>query len=153
MRITNVGVIGAGSMGHGIAQVFAQAGYSVKLNDVNLDFVTKGITRIEGNLTRSVEKGRITLDQKKEAISKITPTVDLSDFKDRNLVVEAALEKIEVKSEVFKKLDRICQKEAILASNTSSIPITQLAGLVSNPYRVVGMHFFNPVPVMKLVEI
>ncbi len=151
--ISKVGVIGAGAMGHGIAQVFAQAGYSVKLNDVSQEFVSKGISRIEGNLSRSVEKGRITDSQKKEVLSRIAPTLDLSDFKDRELVVEAALEKIEVKSELFRRLDGICSEDCILASNTSSIPITQLAGLVSHPSRVVGMHFFNPVPVMKLVEI
>jgi 3-hydroxybutyryl-CoA dehydrogenase len=151
--ISKVGVIGAGAMGHGIAQVFAQAGYSVKLNDVSSEFVAKGISRIEGNLSRSVEKGRFTEAQKKEALSRIIPTLDLSDFKDRELVVEAALEKIGVKSELFRRLDRICSKDCILASNTSSIPITQLAAVVSQPLRVVGMHFFNPVPVMKLVEI
>jgi 3-hydroxybutyryl-CoA dehydrogenase len=153
MKITNVGVIGAGAMGHGIAQVFAQAGYNVKLNDVSLEFVTKGISRIESNLSRSVDKGRITEAQKKEALSKITPAVELREFKDTDLVVEAALEKIEVKSELFRKLDKICPAESILATNTSSIPVTQLASLVSNPSRVIGMHFFNPVPVMKLVEI
>ncbi len=152
-RIANVGVIGAGAMGHGIAQVFAQAGYDVKLNDVSLEFVNKGITRIDGNLARSVAKGRMTDIQKKQVLSKISPTPDLSEFRDRELVVEAALEKIEVKSELFRKLDKICQKDSLLASNTSSIPVTQLASLVSNSSRVVGMHFFNPVPVMKLVEI
>jgi 3-hydroxybutyryl-CoA dehydrogenase len=150
---SKVGVIGAGAMGHGITQVFAQAGYSVKLNDVSSEFVTKGISRIEGNLTRSMEKGRITEAQRKETLSRIAPALDLSSFKDRELVVEAALEKIEVKSELFRRLDGICSEDCILASNTSSIPITQLAGLVSHPSRVVGMHFFNPVPVMKLVEI
>jgi 3-hydroxybutyryl-CoA dehydrogenase len=154
MQISRVGVIGAGSMGHGIAQVFAQAGYDVKLNDVSLDFVKKGITRIEGNLTRSVSKGRLTEEQKRETLAKIAATLELSEFNDRELVVEAALEKIEVKSELFRKLDQICSKSAILASNTSSIPITQLAAVVtSDPSRVVGMHFFNPVPIMKLVEI
>jgi 3-hydroxybutyryl-CoA dehydrogenase len=152
-QIVKVGVIGAGTMGHGIAQVFAQAGYDVKLNDVSPDLVTKGIARIDGNLTRSVEKGRITQVQKSDVLSKITPAPDLSDFSDRDLTVEAALEKIEVKSDVFRRLDKICSDQTILASNTSSIPITQLAALVSNPSRVVGMHFFNPVPIMKLVEI
>lgn len=152
-RITNVGVIGAGAMGHGIAQVFAQAGYDVKLNDINMEFVSKGIARIASNLSRSVEKGRINETQKNQVLSKITAAPDLSDFIDRELVVEAALEKIEVKSDLFKKLDKICSQESLLASNTSSIPITELAALVSNPHRVAGMHFFNPVPVMKLVEI
>jgi len=152
-KISKIGVIGAGTMGHGIAQVFAQAGYDVKINDVTLEFITKGIARIEGNLSRSVEKGRISEIQKKQALSKIAPAPDLNDFKDRDLVVEAALEKIEVKSDVFRKLDKVCSNDTILASNTSSIPITELASLVSNPSRVAGMHFFNPVPIMKLVEI
>ena len=152
-RITNVGVIGAGAMGHGIAQVFAQAGYEVKLNDISIEFVHKGIARIEGNLSRSVEKGRIDEAQKKQILSRITPAADLTDFKDRELVVEAALEKIEVKGDLFRKLDKICPQECLLLSNTSSIPITELAGLVSKSSRAAGMHFFNPVPVMKLVEI
>jgi 3-hydroxybutyryl-CoA dehydrogenase len=152
-RTLKVGVIGAGTMGHGIAQVFAQVGYSVKLNDINLELVSRGLSRIEGNLSRAVQKGRMTESEKAQVLSRIRPTAELADFADRELVVEAALEKIGVKSEVFQKLDKICSKDTILASNTSSIPITQLAGLVSNPDRVAGMHFFNPVPVMKLVEI
>lgn len=140
-------------MGHGIAQVFAQGGFDVKLNDVSLEFVNKGMKRIDENLTRSVQKGRLSEIQKKQIESKIRPTPDLPEFNDCELVVEAALEKIEVKSEVFRRLDKICSTDCILASNTSSIPITYLASLVSNPLRVVGMHFFNPVPLMKLVEI
>jgi 3-hydroxybutyryl-CoA dehydrogenase len=152
-QLLKVGVIGAGTMGHGIAQVFAQSGYEVKLSDIKLEFVLNAIRRIEGNLTRAAEKGRITHDQMRSTLSRITPSLDLSDFSDRQLIVEAALERIEVKSEIFKRLDTTCSGEAIFASNTSSIPITELAGLVSNPGRVVGMHFFNPVPLMKLVEI
>jgi 3-hydroxybutyryl-CoA dehydrogenase len=152
-RLSRVGVIGAGTMGHGIAQVFAQSGFSVKLNDISMEFISGGVRRIEGNLERSVSKGRLSEAEKKDALSRISPAPDLSEFSDRELVVEAALEKIEVKSDVFRRLDKVCSKDAILASNTSSIPITQLAALVSNPSRVVGMHFFNPVPVMKLVEI
>jgi 3-hydroxybutyryl-CoA dehydrogenase len=152
-KITNIGVIGAGAMGHGIAQVFAQAGFNVKLNDISMDFINGGIRRIEGNLTRSIEKGRMTLEDKKEVLNRIVPAVSLDELKDRDFVVEAVLEKIEVKRDVFKKLDKICEKDIILASNTSSIPITELAALVSNAQRLAGMHFFNPVPVMKLVEI
>lgn len=151
--LTKVGIVGAGTMGHGIAQVFAQAGFDVKVNDVKLEFIQNGTKRIEANLSKAVEKGKITAAFKDQTLSRITPAVDLSNFADRGLVVEAALEKIEIKSDVFKKLDKICSKEAILASNTSSIPITELAALVSNPQRVVGMHFFNPVQVMKLIEI
>lgn len=152
-KITRVGVIGAGAMGHGIAQVFAQAGFDVKLNDVSLDFINSGIRKIEANLSRSVEKGKISEDDKKAALSRVLPTASLDEFKDREFVVEAVIEKIEVKRDVFKKLDRICGRDTVLASNTSSIPITELAALVSNPQRVAGMHFFNPVPVMKLIEI
>jgi 3-hydroxybutyryl-CoA dehydrogenase len=152
-NVTNVGVIGAGTMGHGIAQVFAQSGFDVKLNDVSLDLINGGIRRIEGNLSRYIEKGRMSQDEKKEVLSRILPTTSLDEFRDREFVVEAVLEKIEVKRDVFKKLDRICGKDIVLASNTSSIPITELAALVSNSERVAGMHFFNPVPVMKLVEI
>jgi len=151
--IKKVGVIGAGAMGHGIAQSFAQAGFNVKLNDVNLDLINKGIKRIEGSLDLFVSKGKLTQSQRNESLSRIEPSQDLSGFSDRELVVEAALEKVDVKSELFKRLDGICSSDAILTSNTSSIPITQLAALVSNPERVAGMHFFNPVQVMKLIEI
>lgn len=151
--ITKVGVIGAGTMGHGIAQTFAQAGFSVKLNDVSIEFINSGIKRITSSLSLLASKSRITEAQKNEAMSRIEPAHNLETFSDRQLVVEAALEKIEVKSELFRKLDKICSNDSILASNTSSIPITQLAALVSNPQRVAGMHFFNPVQVMKLVEI
>ncbi len=152
-QISKVGVIGAGTMGHGIAQAFAQTGFNVKLNDVSSEFISGGIRRIDGNLSRSVEKQRLTADQKREIMARISPAPQLEDFSDREFVVEAVLEKIETKREVFKKLDKICEKHVILASNTSSIPITELASLVSNSGRVAGMHFFNPVPVMKLVEI
>jgi 3-hydroxybutyryl-CoA dehydrogenase len=152
-KISNIGVIGAGAMGHGIAQVFAQAGFHVKLNDVSTSFIEGGMKRIDSNLSRSVEKRRISDSQKREIISRLSPTPDLADFSDRQFVVEAVLEKIDTKRTVFKKLDEACSESAIFASNTSSIPITELAALVSNPGRVAGMHFFNPVPVMKLVEI
>jgi 3-hydroxybutyryl-CoA dehydrogenase len=152
-KIDNVGVIGAGAMGHGIAQVFAQAGLNVKLNDVSLEFINGGMKKIDANLSRSVEKGKMTQEEKKRTLSRVQPSEALDDFKDREFVVEAVLEKLEVKREVFKRLDKICGKEVILASNTSSIPITELAALVSNSQRVAGMHFFNPVPVMKLVEV
>ncbi|MDA4111094.1 MAG: 3-hydroxybutyryl-CoA dehydrogenase [Thaumarchaeota archaeon] len=151
--LTKIGVVGAGAMGHGIAQVFAHAGYDVKLNDISIDFIVRGIKKIEENLSRSVEKGRFNEDKKREIISRIRSAPNISDFSDRELVVEAAVEKSEIKNQIFRNLDSACSKSCILASNTSSIPLTQIAGLVSNPSRVAGMHFFNPVPVMKLVEI
>ena len=131
--LSKVGVIGAGTMGHGIAQVFAQAGFSVKLNDISEDFINNGIKRIGDNLSRSVSKGKLSEAERRKPLQEYVPALDLSEFADRELVVEAALEKIEVKSELFKRLDKICSKDAILASNTSSIPITQLAALVTNP--------------------
>ena len=140
-------------MGHGIAQVFAQAGLDVKLNDVSMQFIDRGIKRIDQSLARSVEKGKVTEGTRKETLARIRPAENIADFGDRELVVEAALEKPEVKNQIFKQLDAACSKECILASNTSSIPITQLSGAVSYSSRVVGMHFFNPVQVMKLVEI
>lgn len=152
-QITKVGVIGAGTMGHGIAQVFAQSGFHVKLNDVSPEFIAGGVKRIDGNLSRLVEKGRLKPEEKKEIMVRISAAQNLDEFSDREFVVEAVLEKIETKREVFKRLDSVCGKEVVLASNTSSIPITELAALVSNSKRVGGMHFFNPVPVMKLVEI
>ena len=148
-----VGVIGAGAMGHGIAQAFAQSGFNVKLNDVSSEFIEKGVRRIADSLSLFASKGKITEAQKDEALARLKPEVELSNFSDRDLVVEAALEKIEVKKKIFEQLGEVCSKDTILASNTSSIPITELASLVKAPSRVVGMHFFNPVQLMKLVEI
>jgi 3-hydroxybutyryl-CoA dehydrogenase len=152
-NINLIGVVGAGAMGHGIAQSFAQSGFDVKINDVNIGFINSGIKRIEDSLDRFVIKGSISEEEKKKILGRIAPTEDLADFSDRQFIVEAALEKIEVKSGIFKRLDSVCGKDSIFATNTSSIPVTELAALVSNPSRVAGMHFFNPVQVMKLVEI
>ncbi len=140
-------------MGHGIAQVFAQSGFEVKLNDITSELIQAAVKRIDENLSRSVEKGRISKEEKTEILSRVVPTRDLEDFQDALFVVEAVIEKIEAKTAVFKTLDKICSKDTILTTNTSSIPITQIASLVSNPQRVAGMHFFNPVQVMKLVEV
>jgi 3-hydroxybutyryl-CoA dehydrogenase len=148
-----VGVVGGGTMGHGIAQVFAQSGFEVKLNDITSELIQAAVKRIDDNLSRSVEKGRISKEEKTEILSRVVPTRDLEDFRDALFVVEAVIEKIEAKTAIFKTLDKICSKDTILTTNTSSIPITQIASLVSNPQRVAGMHFFNPVQVMKLVEV
>ncbi len=148
-----VGVVGGGTIGHGIAQVFAQSGFEVKLNDITSELIQAAVKRIDENLSRSVEKGRISKEEKTEILSRVVPTRDLEDFQDALFVVEAVIEKIEAKTAVFKTLDKICSKDTILTTNTSSIPITQIASLVSNPQRVAGMHFFNPVQVMKLVEV
>ncbi|WP_075618396.1 3-hydroxybutyryl-CoA dehydrogenase [Paenisporosarcina indica] len=153
MTIQKVLVIGAGQMGAGIAQVCAQAGFDVKLNDMKEEFFQRGLTTITKNLSRSVEKGRMTEEQKSQVLSRITKSLDLNDASDVDLVIEAAVENMEIKQSIFKQLDEITPKHAILASNTSSLPITEIAAATSRPEQVIGMHFMNPVPVMKLVEI
>ncbi|WP_373057486.1 3-hydroxyacyl-CoA dehydrogenase family protein [Zunongwangia sp. H14] len=150
----NIAVIGAGTMGNGIAHTFAQFGYKVQLIDVSKENLQKGIDTISKNLDRMVSKEKITEAQKEETLKNITQQIDIpSGVKDVDLVVEAATENEELKLKIFKQLDSNCSKNTILASNTSSISITQIAAVVSNPERVIGMHFMNPVPLMKLVEI
>lgn len=151
--IQKVLVIGAGQMGSGIAQVCAQAGFDVKLNDMKEEFFQRGLTTITKNLSRNVEKGRMTEDEKSQVLSRITKSLDLNDASDVDLVIEAAVENMEIKQKIFKQLDEITPKHAILASNTSSLPITEIAASTNRPEQVIGMHFMNPVPVMKLVEI
>lgn len=146
-------VLGAGTMGSGIAQSFAQAGYEVVMRDIEADFVQRGINIITKNLDRSVKKERITEEQKNEILSRITAAVDISLAKDADIVVEAAIENMEIKKKIFAELDGICKEEAILATNTSSLSITEIASATSRPDKIIGMHFFNPVPVMKLVEV
>lgn len=153
MEIKKVMVIGAGQMGSGIAQVCAQAGFDVKLNDISEASIEKGIQHITKNLSRNVEKGRMTEDEKATVLSKIAPSLNLSDASDIDIVIEAAVENMEIKQSIFKQLDEITPKHAILASNTSSLPITEIAAATKRPEQVIGMHFMNPVPVMKLVEI
>jgi 3-hydroxybutyryl-CoA dehydrogenase len=153
MTIQKVLVIGAGQMGSGIAQVCAQAGFDVKLNDMKEEFFQRGLTTITKNLLRNVEKGRMTEDENEQVLSRITKSLDLNDASDVDLVIEAAVENMEIKQQIFKQLDEITPKHAILASNTSSLPITEIAAATNRPEQVIGMHFMNPVPVMKLVEI
>ena len=153
MAIKKIGVIGAGQMGHGIALVSAQAGYTVVLRDIKKEFVDKGLSRIEKFLSKSVEKERLTEKQKKEILARIKGTTDLKDMKDADIVIEAIFENVKVKKDIFKELDSICKKDCILASNTSTIPITDLASVTQRPAQFIGMHFMNPVPLMKLVEI
>ncbi len=153
MKIQKVLVIGAGQMGSGIAQVCAQAGLDVKLNDMKEEFFQRGLSTITKNLSRNVEKGRMTEDEKAQVLSRITKSLDLNDAHDVDLVIEAAVENMEIKQKIFKQLDEITPKHAILASNTSSLPITEIAASTNRPEQVIGMHFMNPVPVMKLVEI
>ncbi|MEI5909052.1 3-hydroxybutyryl-CoA dehydrogenase [Bacillus spongiae] len=153
MNIKKVMVIGAGQMGSGIAQVCAQAGFEVKLNDLKEEYIERGMAVITKNLTRSVDKGRLSQEEKTKILSYITPSSSLEDASDVDIVIEAAIESMDIKKEIFQKLDKIVGKEAILATNTSSLPITEIAAVTERPEKVIGMHFMNPVPVMKLVEI
>ncbi len=153
MDIKQVGVIGAGTMGNGIAHVFARSGYNVILCDIEQRFLDRALQTIDKNLEREASKGKITAEEKSAALKRISPVTERSKLASCDLVVEAATEKFEIKSEMFRELDRICRPEVILASNTSSISITKLAALTKRPDKVIGMHFFNPVPVMKLVEV
>lgn len=146
-------VIGAGQMGNGIAQVFAQAGYSVYLNDIKEEFVQKGLANIDKNLDRLVKKEKISEADKAEIVGRITASTSYEDAKECQLVVEAATENPTIKFEIFKQLDAITSEDTILASNTSSISITSIGAATSRPEKVVGLHFFNPVPVMKLIEV
>ncbi len=154
MGIQKVMVIGAGGqMGSGIAQVCAQAGFDVKLNDIKQEFFERGLGVITKNLSRDVEKGRKTEDEKTAVLGRISMSLDLQDASDVDIIIEAAVENMEIKQSIFKQLDGIAPAHAILATNTSSLPITEIAAVTKRPEQVIGMHFMNPVPVMKLVEI
>lgn len=151
--LESVGVVGAGTMGNGIAQVAARAGLSVVMQDVGDDFLSRGLATIEASLNRDVDKGRLTAEEKQEIVARIRATTRIDDLSGSSLVVEAVTENLQVKSDLFRKLDQLLDSNAILASNTSSISITRLAGVTQRPDRFIGMHFMNPVPVMKLVEV
>jgi len=153
MDIKCVGVVGAGTMGNGIAHVFARGGCSVVLCDLEQRFLDRALDTIARNLGRETARGKLTGDEEAAALKHITPVVDRGRLAECDFVVEAATEKLEIKAELFRDLDRIMRPEVILASNTSSISITRLAALTKRPERVIGMHFFNPVPVMRLVEV
>jgi 3-hydroxybutyryl-CoA dehydrogenase len=153
MNIERVGVIGAGTMGNGIAHVLARSGYSVILCDVEQRFLDRGLATITKNLDREVAKNKISPADKEAALGRIEPVTDRSKLTACDFIIEAATEKFEIKTEIFRDLDRLARPEVILASNTSSISITKLAALTKRPDKVIGMHFFNPVPVMKLVEV
>ena len=153
MNIQRVGVVGAGTMGNGIAHVFARSGYRVVLCDVEQRFLDRGMETIGKNLDREVAKNKITAEDRIEVLKRIEGVVERAQARCCDFVVEAATEKFDIKTEIFRDLDRLCRHEIILASNTSSISITKLAALTKRPDKVIGMHFFNPVPVMKLVEV
>src|ERR1700688_1929132 len=153
MDIQRVGVVGAGTMGNGIAHVFARSGYNVVLCDVDQRFLDRALATVTRDLDREVAKNKITAEAKAGALSRIRPVTDRGELSDCDFVIEAATEKFEIKTEIFRDLDRLTRPEIILASNTSSISITKLAAQTKRPEKVIGMHFFNPVPVMKLVEV
>ncbi len=153
MSIQRIGVVGAGQMGNGIAHVAAAYGLDVIMHDVKQEFVDRGLATIDKNLQRGVDKGRMTGEEKQAALSRVSGTTKLDDLAACDLVVEAVVENMDVKAEIFSRLDTICRSGVILASNTSSISITKIASSTERPERVIGMHFMNPVPVMKLVEV
>jgi 3-hydroxybutyryl-CoA dehydrogenase len=153
MDVKTIMVIGAGQMGSGIAQVCAMAGYDVFLHDINQQQIDKGLANIEKLLSRQVEKGKMTEEEKAATLSRLTPSTDLQNAAQVDLVIEAVVENMDVKTKLFAELDQIAPPHAILATNTSSLPITEIAAATKRPEKVIGMHFMNPVPVMKLVEI
>ncbi|PFB89332.1 3-hydroxybutyryl-CoA dehydrogenase [Bacillus thuringiensis] len=153
MGVQNIVVIGAGQMGSGIAQVCAMAGYDVKVQDLKQEQLDRGLAIITKNLARQVEKGRMKEEEKEATLNRLTVTLDLDCVKEADLIIEAAVEKMDIKKKIFANLDEIAPEHAILATNTSSLPITEIAAITKRPEKVIGMHFMNPVPVMKLVEI
>lgn len=151
--MTKIGVIGAGTMGNGIAHVSALSGLDVVLVDVNAEYLKKGLAAISNNMDRQVQKEKISITEKKTAMGNIIADTDMSVLEDCDIVVEAATENPQIKASIFKDLDEICKVDCILATNTSSISITEIASNTNRPEKVIGMHFMNPVPVMKLVEV
>jgi len=153
MEIRTIGVVGAGTMGNGIAQVAAQAGYNVVMRDIEERFVQGGIKNIDRFLTKSVEKGKMTADDKAAVMGRIKGTTKMEDLKDADFIIEAALEVMDLKKQIFAELDELAGKDVILSTNTSSMSITEIATATKRPDKVAGLHFFNPVPLMRLVEI
>jgi 3-hydroxybutyryl-CoA dehydrogenase len=153
MEIKKIGVLGAGAMGNGIAQVCAQAGHEVIMRDIADKFVQRGLKTIEGFLAKSVDKGKITEEEKKKVVGRIKGTTEIADLKDCDFVIEAVLEELELKKQVFQEVEKLTRPEVILATNTSSMSITAIGAVTKRPDKVVGMHFFNPVPLMRLVEV
>lgn len=148
-----VGVLGAGTMGAGIVQTLAQGKHTVVLRDLNEEMIARGIKGIEKSLTKMVDKGKISSDDKTDILNRIVTTTEVQDLKDCDVVIEAATENKDIKKKIFKELDEVIQASAILATNTSSLSITEIAAATNRPEKVIGMHFFNPVPVMKLIEV
>ncbi|MCH8054920.1 MAG: 3-hydroxybutyryl-CoA dehydrogenase [Deltaproteobacteria bacterium] len=150
---SKIAVVGAGTMGAGIAQVSVQSGFDTLLYDISQEFIDKGLNRIKGFVQRSREKGRISVDEERQILARLHGTLRLEEFQGAELVIEAAPERLDLKRETFKNLDAICGPETLLASNTSSLSVTAIAAATNNPERVLGMHFFNPPPLMPLVEV
>lgn len=153
MEIRKIGIVGAGTMGSGIAQVAAEAGYQVVMRDIEEKLVQKGLQLIQQNMEKAIKKGKKDQEEAQQLLSRLETTVNLEDFMGVDLVIEAAIENLEIKKEIYKELDQKCDPATILASNTSGLSITEMASATSRPQQVIGMHFFNPVPVMKLVEL
>ncbi len=148
-----IGVLGAGTMGAGIAQLFAQAGYEVVIRDLKDSYLQKGLTTVNKSLSRLVKKEKLTEEEKTVILSRISVSTEISSLKEVDLIIEAAVENMDIKKKIFAELDEVVQSSAIFATNTSSLSITEIAASTSRPSQVIGMHFFNPVPMMKLVEV
>ena len=153
MEISSIGVVGCGLMGSGIAEISARAGYEVVVTEVTDEFLRKGLSRIEASTQKAVDKGKSTAEERAETLSRIKGSTSLEDLQGCQLIIEAAIERMDEKKRIFGTLDSLCPPEAILASNTSSLSITEIAGATNRPDRVLGLHFFSPVPVMKLLEV
>ncbi len=153
MNIGKVGVVGCGQMGGGIAQVCAQGGYEVVVSEISDEFLNKGLVAIESSLNKSVQKERITQQDRDATLARLKGTTDTGDFRECDLVIEAAIENLDLKKKIFGELDKICPERTVLATNTSCLSVMDMAATTGRPDRVLGMHFFNPVPVMKLLEI
>jgi len=153
MEIRLIGIVGAGQMGSGIAEVALTSGFNVLMRDVTPEAIERGKKRIATDLDKRVQKGKMSSDEREETLKRLSTTTGLEDFKNCDFVIEAAVEQISLKGEIFRTLDQIARKEVILASNTSSISITRIASFTKRPDRVIGLHFFNPAPIMKLIEI
>lgn len=153
MEVKKVGVIGCGLMGRGIVEISAKAGFDVVVSEVNQELLDKGLASIKSSLSKAVEKGKSTEEEMNAALSRIKGTTNMEDHKDRDLVIEAVVENMDLKKKIFAELDKICQPETILATNTSCLSIIEMASVTKRQDKVLGMHFFNPVPVMKLLEL
>ena len=153
MTFNKIGVVGCGLMGRGIAEVSAKSGYAVVVSEINKELLDKGMKAIDQSLAKAVEKGKMAAADKDKAMGKIKGTIDMNDFKDCDLIVEAAIENLELKKKIFTDLDKICKPDAILSTNTSCLSVMDVAAVTRRPEKVLGCHFFNPVPVMQLLEV